>query len=86
MRSAVFPRKHKSEKKKRKDRVCKIFVFVKLILFLKAYEADGQWTSNQIVGSLLIPPGWKSRLGKWAVHGPIAFNRLQNLTNSDITQ
>ncbi len=53
--------------------------------FLKTYLRGGQTPYSQTVVSLLIPPGWQSRLGKWSKHSSNIFDKLKNLTNSFLT-
>jgi len=48
--------------------VCQIFEIVKLISCLIQYLAGNLAPSGQTVGSLLIPPGRQSRLGKCSEH------------------
>ncbi len=53
--------------------------------FFKMYLRGGQAPSSQTVVSLLIPPGWQSRLGKWYKYSSNRIDKLKHLTNSFLT-
>jgi hypothetical protein len=55
-----------------------MFEFIKSILFLKTQLGGGLAPSSQTVGSLLIPPGWKTSWENDLCIAPM------DLTNIDI--
>ncbi len=54
-------------------------------MVLKAYSGSGLALSGQTVGSLLILVHLPLKVGKWTEHSSNGFDKIRNLTNSDIS-
>jgi hypothetical protein len=62
-----------------------ILEFFKLLLFLKMFLGGCLTPSSRIVWFLWYPFGQQSQLRKWFEHSFNGFDKLKNLTNSEIT-